>query len=551
MVERGDYLVPYYRGEPFFDKPPLTYWLIAGSFQAFGFSTAAARLVPGLAALGVLLATFWLGRLLFDRGVALLGALVLATTLSFLSFGRIAMSDMLLSLFSTLGVGLAVAHGRYATGGWILPALGAILGLGFITKGPIALIIPGLAVGLLCWRGPYKWKSLEGKSVILAALLFGLFGLSWFVALHLRAGFGPLRYFFLRENLERFAAATYDTRREPWFYLEAYLTTALPWSLFLPSALWCFLGKRDGASFRGELSFLYSWMGSVVLLLSLSRGKIDYYILPLLPAASLVVAHYLARVPWGGIERTWCRLLLVAFSAALLAVCFVWTRLPAPWLTPSTRRWLPLLVGTGTLGLLWAALFLSRVRLIASLSLSAAGLFFLSVNWLIPGFFAAQPNREIVEDIARELRYRPDAGLALCEDPTRVQRDVLFHVRLAAQDRCDLWAPASSRLPFLLVLHGAESESLGSLPSVRFISKHVYLPASALSLEGLLQNQKPQDLFLVANYWTQDAVAIWRGRREWRRIVRERQEARERLKAPLINLRSPDPLAVATPEARE
>jgi hypothetical protein len=66
MVERADWLVPYYRGQPFFDKPPLTYWLMAASFRAFGFSAGAGRLVPAFATLGVLLATLWLGSVLFD-----------------------------------------------------------------------------------------------------------------------------------------------------------------------------------------------------------------------------------------------------------------------------------------------------------------------------------------------------------------------------------------------------------------------------------------------------------------------------------------------------
>ena len=102
MVERGDYLVPYYRGEPFFDKPALTYWLMAGAFRVLGFHLAAARLVPAVAAVLVLATTLWLGRLLFGARPALIGTVVLATTGAFLAFGRIAMSDMLLTLWTLL-----------------------------------------------------------------------------------------------------------------------------------------------------------------------------------------------------------------------------------------------------------------------------------------------------------------------------------------------------------------------------------------------------------------------------------------------------------------
>ena len=98
MLERHDLLVPYYRGQPFFDKPPLTYWLMAASFHAFGIGAGAARVVPAVAALSVLMATLWLGSVLFDRRTAWAAALMLATTGAFLGFGRVAMSDMLLAL---------------------------------------------------------------------------------------------------------------------------------------------------------------------------------------------------------------------------------------------------------------------------------------------------------------------------------------------------------------------------------------------------------------------------------------------------------------------
>jgi 4-amino-4-deoxy-L-arabinose transferase-like glycosyltransferase len=109
MVERDDYLVPYYRGQPFFDKPALTYWPMAVSFHAFGFTSEAARLVSVLVALLVISSTVRLGVQLFDRRAAVYGGIILATTLGFLSFGRLAMSNMLLTLWTTLAMAFAVA----------------------------------------------------------------------------------------------------------------------------------------------------------------------------------------------------------------------------------------------------------------------------------------------------------------------------------------------------------------------------------------------------------------------------------------------------------
>lgn len=91
MVETGDWLVPRYRGEPFYDKPALTYWSIGASFEVFGTDAGAGRLPSALALVGVLLAASWLGRQLFDASVGSTAAWMLITTPALVAFGRTAM----------------------------------------------------------------------------------------------------------------------------------------------------------------------------------------------------------------------------------------------------------------------------------------------------------------------------------------------------------------------------------------------------------------------------------------------------------------------------
>ena len=77
-----------------------------------------------------------------------------------------------------------------------------------------------------------------------------------------------------------------------------------------------------------------------------------------------------------------------------------------------------------------------------------------------------------MEDVARELRFRADATVVACGDPARVQRDLLFQVRAVVQERCDLWALASSRQPFLLLLGPNERRSLVGAEGVREIDAY-------------------------------------------------------------------------------
>jgi 4-amino-4-deoxy-L-arabinose transferase-like glycosyltransferase len=519
MVERGDLLVPHYRGQPFFDKPALTYWLMAASFDLFGFTPAAGRLVPVAAALGVLGATVWLGTLLFDRRSALAGGLVLVSTLAFAAFGRVAMSDMLLTLWSTLAAGLAVRATRDGAGSAVV-ALGAVLGLGFQTKGPVAILFPGFAVLLLLWRSRHL---LSGRArpmpLLLGAALFALFGLAWFGAVFLWLGPGPLEYFFLRENLARFAAETYDSGRSPIFYLGAYLAEGLPWSLFLPLAARRLL--RAEPEERAAAGLLGLWVLLMLVPLTLSRGKIDYYLLPLYPALSLLLGRFFSGPPFDALERAWTRAALGVVAIGLL-------------LLPLARgsvapAWLPGRLATASVGAIAVAGALAcaaaarrprGVLVLGVLSGTAAAVFLGLVTLLLPAFWAAQPNDEIVADVARERRFRPDVQVVACSDPSRAERDLLFHARVAMITRCDLWSLAPSRSPFLFLLSPAELASLASVPGFREISTHRYLPATVLTLDGLLHPRAPGTVTLAANYRTDDPVAETKRKKDRKREMR-------------------------------
>src|SRR5438105_11680206 len=83
MLARGDWVVPHLQGQPYLDKPPLLYWLVMLSYQAFGVSEAAARLVPALAVHGTILAAYFIGRRTVGDRAARSGALFLAVAPGF------------------------------------------------------------------------------------------------------------------------------------------------------------------------------------------------------------------------------------------------------------------------------------------------------------------------------------------------------------------------------------------------------------------------------------------------------------------------------------
>jgi 4-amino-4-deoxy-L-arabinose transferase-like glycosyltransferase len=519
MVERGDFLVPYYRGQPFFDKPALTYWLMAASFELLGPSPAAGRLVPVLAALGAVAATFYLGRLLFDRRAALGGGLVLATTLAFAVFGRVAMSDMLLTLWSTLAVALAV-RASHGGSGWPVAALGAVLGLGFLTKGPVAILFPGFAILLLLVRHRRDLARLvRPLPFVLGGVLFAVLGLGWFAAVFQRLGAGPLEYFFLRENLERFAGETYDSGRSPLFYVLAYLAEGLPWSLFLPLAVRRLLGAEGEE--RRAARFLASWVLLMLVPLTLSRGKIDYYLLPLYPPLSLLVGRFFSERSLDAVERAWTRIALLLLAAGLGLLPLALRSVDRAWLPgPLAIAFGASAALAGALACAWSAWRPRPGRVTAVLAGTAAAVFLGLVTLFLPAFWAAQPNAEIVADVARERLFRSDAQVVACVDPSRAERDLLFHARTAMATRCDLWGLASSKTPFLFLLAPAERASLASVPGFREVAAYRYLPATVLTLDGLLDAREPGTVTLAANYRTDDPVAETKRKQDRKREMR-------------------------------
>jgi hypothetical protein len=150
----------------------------------------------------------------------------------------------------------------------------------------------------------------------------------------------------------------------------------------------------------------------------------------------------------------------------------------------------------------------------------SAGLFLALVGVMLPPYRAAQPNDLILADVARERSFEPAARLAFCDDPVRVQRDVLFELRLPAEERCDLWAAASADAPYLLLLDESEW-NVGRADGMRHVRTYRYLPATVLSARSLLQGVAPGRLALFANFETSDPVAVLKAKRRWRRHVQE------------------------------
>ena len=389
MIERGDWLVPYFNGEPRLNKPPLSYWLVAFLYQVFGVSVYLERLLMALLACASIWAVYRSGEMLFDSGTALWGAGIFAASFRFLILSRRLLIDVLM-LFCVLAAFYFFLRwiGQKSQASFLLFC--CFLGLGFLAKGPVALLPLGIAAIYLLWTR--QWGRLASAPWLMGGLLASAIGSSWFLMLGATQGWQPVADFLLDENLGRFSHLDFGPQRGPFYYLGVFFTEFAPWSfLFPPAIYWCVRHRRrDGDAFR----FLGLWIAFYFIVFSLSHNKQEYYILPLYPAAALLVAAYLRRA-----NPSW--LVRLPAAATALAGALLIGALARIIHSESLILWAvpPLFLAALAVGLLWR-----RV----TIALAAASLFYATAFWIyLPVLEDYKPVRPLAQTILQQAGRQP------------------------------------------------------------------------------------------------------------------------------------------------
>jgi 4-amino-4-deoxy-L-arabinose transferase-like glycosyltransferase len=325
MIARGDWIVPHLEGEPYLDKPPMLYWLVALSYKAFGVSEASARLVPALAVHATILLLYLLGRRSLGERSAFWGGLFLTIAPGFAGMGRLLIMDGLLSLWVTitlLATFEAIRGERFQVGWWYLGAVAA--GLGVLTKGPVPFLLLVPPVWLYRRldenRVTIPWLHLLGFAGVAA-----LVNLPWYVAIFLREPIF-LKHFFWEHNVLRFVQP-FDHLQPVWYYAPILLVGLVP-GTFLLYAFARHLGSGDPERVATRTPALGFWLlagGWCVFFFSLSGCKLPTYVLPAFPCLCLAVGDFVARTRW---HEMWLTRTGVGVMTAALAIGFY---VAVPW----------------------------------------------------------------------------------------------------------------------------------------------------------------------------------------------------------------------------
>ncbi len=342
MVLRNDWVTPTLNGAPYLNKPPLLYWLIATSYQAFGIQESSARLPIALASWTTVLIAWRWSRQLWGKLASRAVVMFLSASVGWFIFAHQLLIDELLGM---LLLGMMYCLWRFLQNPkahLFFIAAYLFLGLAVLAKGVLALTFWIVACGAIAltrrrWKALYLFRPLSGLGIVAAVVL------PWFIAVE-RANPGFVQYFLLNENFKRALDTRWPpdysiSKVSPWAYLAVALLWCLPWFLMLPPALLDLWHRwrqrwRQGASAQFSLEerrhydalTLLGVLAALPILLFLPlSSRLYYYSIPALPPLAMMVGHWWAIASDGKSERSrrWVGWSMAVLGTAI-ATSLVW-----------------------------------------------------------------------------------------------------------------------------------------------------------------------------------------------------------------------------------
>ena len=317
MLLTHNYFWPTINGHVYYDKPLGSYWLVLAATHLTGsLDETAARLPCAIAGLLAVWFVMLLGRRLYGDRTAIFAGAILATSFSFVFFSRHASADVETVTGELAALILFLRNEDNPTGWWLF-GLWLIMAATSLTKGLLGFVLPLMVIGLysgLAGGLPELWRSLSHGSLI--ARLRWLFEryrwlLNWksplAIALGLFCYYEPFAIsaarvgsekgleMVYRENVVRYFHP-FDHRGPVYLYVYVIFALMAPWSAFLPASIanvYPDSSRPDSRPRADRFTLIYFW--ATFIFFTLSGSRRSYYLLPILPAAALMVASTLSR----------------------------------------------------------------------------------------------------------------------------------------------------------------------------------------------------------------------------------------------------------------
>ena len=291
MVATGDWWAPYYNEQPFFDKPVLFHQLQGTAMRLVSDPELAARLVPALAALGLVAITVWFGATMVSVDVGIVAGLMLGASPGLFGLARYAILDTLFTMFMFGGAALLTVAALKDRPRLQWPGYVA-LALGVLTKGPIALVLCGVALLIAIVVSPDLKRRFLRLRWGAGSVLIVVLAVPWFLYMYVRFRQDFVNGYILDENVRLFAGSRFANQPGFWFYFRILAAGLLPWTGLLIGRL---VDDARAVMRRERLdgveTMLWAWTLAIVGFFTLSTFKLDHYVFPAAPALCLLCAR--------------------------------------------------------------------------------------------------------------------------------------------------------------------------------------------------------------------------------------------------------------------
>jgi 4-amino-4-deoxy-L-arabinose transferase-like glycosyltransferase len=314
MLVTGDWITPFFNGETRFDKPALIYWCQAIAYSIMGVNEWAARIPSALAATGVTALAFYGIHWHFAKKdqleqvanpnrrylTAAIASALMALNPEMIVWGRVGVSDMLLT--GCIASALLCFFLGYAQNSspspfpnkWYLACYVLMTGA-ILTKGPVGIVLPGLImIAFALYLGKFCELWREMRPILGMGIVFSL-SAPWYILVTWRNGWNFINTFFVYHNIERFTEVV-NGHSAPWyFYFLVVLLGFAPYSVFIPMSIarlkfWQRSHWKNQERSQQLGLFACFWFLGVFCFFTISVTKLPSYVLPLMPAAAILVA---------------------------------------------------------------------------------------------------------------------------------------------------------------------------------------------------------------------------------------------------------------------
>ena len=296
MLRGGDYITTYLNGHLRFDKPILIYWLQLFSVKLLGLNEFALRLPSAIAG------TLWAGavyiftRKEFDYKVAFFTTLFMLSAIQVNLIAKAAIADSLLNLFIALSMFSIYRYYQERKNGYLYLTF-LFMALGFLTKGPVAILIP-FVVSEVFFAIKGEW-SLWLRAIFnpKGLALFAIIALPWYILEYQAQGMAFIKGFFFKHNLHRFEASMEQHIGGWYYYIVVIFLGLLPFSFVILKAF----GSVKKWLKDDLMLYLLLWFGFVFIFFSLSGTKLPHYVIYGYTPLFIFVGVVLNR----GVSKSW------------------------------------------------------------------------------------------------------------------------------------------------------------------------------------------------------------------------------------------------------